>query len=40
MFRLILAISLALFAPSIPPDECITDSCVGCLDDCGATLED
>lgn len=39
MLRLILALSLALFTPQ-PPEECFTDSCVGCIEDCGAPIGD
>lgn len=40
MLHLILALSLALFAPPIAPEECFTDLCVGCIDDCGAPIGD
>jgi len=39
MLRLILFLTLALFAPE-PAEECFTDSCVGCIDDCGALIGD
>ena len=38
MLRLALALALALACANLPNDpdtaECITDSCVGCIDDC------
>ena len=34
MLRAILALALLLAAPGPDTDECITDSCVGCIDDC------
>ena len=37
--RLALFLILALFAPE-PPEECFTDSCVGCIEDCGAPIGD
>ena len=37
MLRLILFLTLALFAPE-PPEECFTDSCVGCIEDCGTPI--
>ena len=39
MLRLALALSLALFTPQ-PAEECFTDSCVGCIEDCGAPIGD
>lgn len=40
MIRLALFLILALFAPPIAPEECFTDSCVGCIEDCGAPIGD
>lgn len=36
MLRLALALALLLASPepATPDAECITDSCVGCIDDC------
>ena len=38
MIRLALFLALALFTTS--PEECFTDSCVGCIEDCGASIGD